>query len=36
VPERLMDEPEALLAWARSALAAARRVAAKRKPARRR
>ncbi len=35
-PERLMDEPDELLDWARVALAAARRVAAKRKkPARR-
>ena len=30
VPERLMDEPDELVAWARAALAAARRVAAKR------
>jgi DNA transformation protein len=30
VPERLLDEPEELVAWARAALAAARRVAAKR------
>jgi DNA transformation protein and related proteins len=29
-PERLFDEPEELVAWARVALAAARRVAAKR------
>jgi DNA transformation protein len=29
-PERLYDEPDELVAWARSALAAARRVAAKR------
>jgi DNA transformation protein len=29
-PERLFDEPEELLTWARAALAAARRVAAKR------
>jgi DNA transformation protein len=29
-PERLLDEPEELVAWARAALAAARRVAAKR------
>jgi DNA transformation protein len=29
-PERLLDEPEALLAWARAALGAATRVAAKR------
>ena len=36
-PERLFDEPDELVAWARSALAAARRVAAKREgPARRR
>lgn len=34
-PERLFDEPDELVAWARLALAAARRVAAKR-PARRR
>ena len=32
VPERLLDEPDELVAWARAALAAARRVAAKRKP----
>ena len=32
VPERLMDEPDELVAWARAALAAARRVAAKRAP----
>ena len=31
VPERLMDESDELLDWARAALAAARRVAAKRK-----
>ena len=30
-PDRLFDEPDELLAWARLALAAARRVAAKRK-----
>jgi len=30
-PERLFDEPEELLAWARAALAAAARVAAQRK-----
>src|SRR5262245_57976371 len=30
VPERLLDEPEELLAWAREALAAAGRVAARR------
>jgi DNA transformation protein len=29
-PERLWDEPDELVAWARTALAAARRVAAKR------
>ena len=29
VPERLLDEPEELVTWARAALAAARRVAAK-------
>src|SRR5215475_10652655 len=33
VPERLFDEPDELIAWARAALAAAGRVAAKRKPA---
>jgi len=32
-PERLFDEPDELVAWARLALAAARRVAAKRGPA---
>jgi DNA transformation protein len=32
-PERLFDEPDELLTWARAALAAAARVAAKRKPA---
>ena len=31
VPERLFDEPEEMVAWARAALAAARRVAAKKK-----
>ena len=31
LPERLIDEPEGLLAWARAAFGAARRVAAKRK-----
>jgi DNA transformation protein len=36
VPERLFDEPDELVAWARAALAAARRVAAKREPAARR
>jgi len=30
-PDRLLDEPDDLVAWARAALAAARRVAAKRK-----
>ena len=30
VPERLLDEPDALVAWARAALAAARRVAVER------
>jgi DNA transformation protein len=30
VPERLIDEPDELVAWARAALAAAHRVAAKR------
>ena len=34
-PERLLDEPEELVTWARAALAAARRVAAKRTPGRR-
>jgi DNA transformation protein and related proteins len=33
VPERLFDEPDELLAWARAALAAARRVAARRERA---
>jgi DNA transformation protein len=33
VPERLFDEPDDLAVWARAALAAAHRVAAKRKPA---
>jgi DNA transformation protein len=33
VPERLFDEPDELVSWARAALAAARRVAAKRAPA---
>jgi DNA transformation protein and related proteins len=32
-PERLFDEPDELVGWARAALAAAGRVAAKRKPA---
>ena len=31
-PERLFDEPDELITWARSALAAARRVARKREP----
>jgi DNA transformation protein len=31
-PERLFDEPDELVAWARAALAAAHRVAAKRMP----
>ena len=35
-PERLFDEPEELVTWARAALGAARRVAAKREPAQRR
>jgi DNA transformation protein len=35
-PERLFDEPDELVAWARAALAAARRVAAKRQKAARR
>jgi len=35
-PERLLDEPEELVAWARAALAAARRVAAARGRPRRR
>src|SRR6185437_9061224 len=33
VPERLLDEPDELVIWARAALAAARRVAAKRERA---
>jgi DNA transformation protein len=32
-PERLFDEPDELLTWARAALGAAARVAARRKPA---
>lgn len=32
VPERLFDEPDEFLVWARAALAAAQRVAAKRQP----
>jgi DNA transformation protein and related proteins len=35
-PERLLDEPDELVVWAREALAAARRVATKRAPKRRR
>ena len=35
-PERLFDEPDELVAWARAALAAARRVATKRQGAARR
>jgi DNA transformation protein len=35
-PERLFDEPDELVTWARAALAAARRVAAKREPVARR
>jgi DNA transformation protein len=31
-PERLFDDPDELVAWAQAALAAARRVAAKREP----
>src|SRR5258707_11101288 len=31
-PERLFDDPDELVTWARAALAAARRVAAKRQP----
>jgi DNA transformation protein and related proteins len=34
VPERLFDEPDELVDWARAALGAARRVAAKRNPVR--
>jgi DNA transformation protein len=34
VPDRLMDEPDELVDWGRAALAAARRVASKRKPKR--
>lgn len=33
VPDRLLDEPEGLVVWARAALAAAQRVAAKRERA---
>ena len=32
VPERLLDEPDDMLAWARAALAAGRRAAADKKP----
>ena len=32
-PERLFDEPDELVSWARTALSAARRVASKREPA---
>ena len=35
-PERLFDEPDELVTWARAALAAARRVAVKREPTARR
>ena len=35
-PEHLFDEPDELVTWARAALAAARRVAAKREPTARR
>ena len=35
-PERLFDEPDELVTWARAALAAAQRAAAKREPAARR
>jgi DNA transformation protein and related proteins len=35
-PERLFDEPDELMAWAREALGAARRVAAMREPTTRR
>ena len=35
-PERLFDEPDELVTWARAALVAARRVAGKREPAARR
>ena len=36
VPERLFDEPDELVTWAQAALAAARRVAARRAPSPRR
>ena len=35
LPERLLDEPEEMVEWARAALAAARRAEAARKPAKR-
>jgi DNA transformation protein and related proteins len=36
VPERLLDDPDEMLEWARGALAAARRATEKKKPKRRR
>jgi DNA transformation protein len=36
VPERLLDEPDEMLVWARAALAAGQRAAANKKPTRRR
>jgi len=36
VPERLFDEPDEMLVWARAALAAGRRAAATKKPKRKR
>jgi DNA transformation protein len=36
VPERLLDEPDEMLAWARAALAAGRRAAVGKKPTKRR
>ena len=36
VPERLLDDPDEMLEWARAALAAGRRAAANKKPKRRR
>jgi DNA transformation protein len=36
VPERLLDEPDEMLEWARAALAAGRRTLAAKRPARRR
>jgi DNA transformation protein len=36
VPERLFDEPDEMLKWARTALAAGRRAAADKKPRKRR